>query len=94
MSISEYLQKQDPPKEALEGLSGAGLGMAPPLTEHWLIANHLTSVIRPLLNNPFLEVGTESSQFYKNDSEDEKEDYYVLMLVSRSLEPILPKLIS
>lgn len=45
MSISEYLQKQDPPKTAFEGLSGAGLGMAGTFILHSRIATYLAKEI-------------------------------------------------
>lgn len=77
MSISEHLQKQIQQPETVAGLSGAGLGMAEPSLKHWLIANHLTYVIKPLLCDPLLEVGTEVCEYYKvND----KEKYFVLDL--------------
>ncbi len=45
MSISEYLQKQAPPKPTFEGLNGAGLGMAGTFILHSRIATYLAKKI-------------------------------------------------
>ena len=47
MSISEYLQKQDPPKTAFEGLSGAGLGMSSAKRIHCECKDELLCMLRP-----------------------------------------------
>ncbi len=78
MSIERILQKEAPQPGTVTGLSGAGLGMAEPTLKHWLIANHLTAVIRPLLCNPLLEVGPEACEYYIDDNDKEK--YFVLDL--------------